>query len=76
MILELAPDEKVELVIARTGFVSQTLSVDTTEPSRVVRLAPVPGTKAPPTAKPKPTATPTTKPTSKAGGDFVDPWKH
>jgi serine/threonine-protein kinase len=76
VLLELAGDEKAELVVAREGFVTQTLTIDASEPSRAVKLTPVAAPKPSTTAaKPKPTGAPTTKPTTRAGGDFVDPWK-
>jgi serine/threonine-protein kinase len=74
VVLELGPEEKVEIVVARAGFVSQTLTIDASEATRAVKLYPI-APRPVASAKPKPTSSPATVPTTKAGGDFVDPWK-
>ncbi|HEX7667558.1 MAG TPA: serine/threonine-protein kinase [Polyangiaceae bacterium] len=38
--LEVPIDGKISIVVARSGFASQTLDVDTTQPRRLVKLAP------------------------------------
>ena len=68
VVLQLADGETATLKITRAGYVAQTLSVDATEPSRLVKLAVVAA------AKPSATTKPTT--TKQGGsGEFVDLWK-
>jgi serine/threonine-protein kinase len=66
VLLELKDGETATLTISRPGWVTQTVTVDSTESSKLVKLVAAAG--------PRPTAT--TKPTGGGGGgEFGDPWK-
>jgi serine/threonine-protein kinase len=67
VVLQLEDGESVSLTIARAGYVSQTITVDASERSRLVKLVPAP-------TKPTPATKPTT--TRPSGGEeFRDLWK-
>jgi hypothetical protein len=73
--IEVREGESVELVIKRTGFVTQTAQIDSTLNKRWVKLNRVrpaagvrPAAPTPPKNEPKP------KPKTIGGGEIVNPW--
>ena len=81
VVLSLAPDEKKTLEIRADGHESQTITVDTSEAKRSVKLKEIPG-------KPRPVARPASRPSkptsdkpkptkpkpAMGGGEIVNPW--
>ena len=62
VLLQLKDGETATLTISRPGWIPQTVTVDSTESSKLIKLVAAAGPR------------PTTKPTG-GGGEFGDPWK-